>query len=426
MVNGHGDGIEGNGFGARSMAMGGADVAWVSDPLGAMAVNPAGLGFLDSAEVDLGGEAGLATGSFNKPGVSGGDLNDAVHGFPEGAIAYPFQKWPVTIGLSVTPDSLLLADWHYFDPPGGAGGKVSYGYQDDKSEIFLLRSALGASVKLGSRWSFGASAGLLYNENRLITPYIFQNLSPAGDQKYDGARTLLDLRTTGLGWNVMAGLMFKATTNLEFGLSYKSASTVQTTGGVSGDPYAQFGVAPGVLAFHYNATVKNKFPQEVNAGASWKFLPKWRAAVQVDWIGYSDAFNTLPINFSSGSNGKVNGVLGSSFSENIPLNWSDEFVYRVGLEYELNDHFSLRAGYAYGQSPVPDNTLMPLTAAIMEHTFTAGIGYHWRWLQLDLAYQYALPATQNTGGSELRSGEYSNSSVEVSTQLIALTAGIRF
>jgi hypothetical protein len=152
MVNGHGDGIEGNGFGARSMAMGGADVAWASDPLGAMAVNPAGLGFLDSAEVDLGGEAGLATGSFNKPGISGGDLNDGVHGFPEGAIAYPFQKWPVTIGLSVTPDSLLLADWHYLDPLGGAGGKVSYGYQDNQSEIFLLRSALGASVKLGSRW----------------------------------------------------------------------------------------------------------------------------------------------------------------------------------------------------------------------------------------------------------------------------------
>jgi len=98
----------------------------------------------------------------------------------------------------------------------------------------------------------------------------------------------------------------------------------------------------------------------------------------------------------------------------------------VGFEYELTERFSLRAGYAYGDSPVPDSTLLPLTAAIMEHTFTAGVGYHWRWLQVDLAYQYALPATQNIGVSGLRSGEYSNSSTEVSAHLIALTAGIRF
>ncbi len=422
----HTNGIEGNGTGARSMALGGADVAWANDPLGAMAANPAGLSSLDAAELNIGAEAGLLNGHFNKPGVSSGDLDDTLRAFPVGAIAYPFEKLPVTIGLSVTPDSTLLADWHYADPVGGLGGKTSYGYQDDKSEILLLRTALGASVKINSRLSFGVSAGLLYNENRLITPYIFQNLSPAGDMKYDGAKTLLNLHTTGFGWNAMAGLLFQATTNLQFGLSYKSAATVRTTGDASGDPYAQFGVQPGPLAFHYNAGVKNKFPQEISAGASWKFHPKWRAVAQVDWINWSDAFDSLPVSLTDGSNSKVNGVLGSSFSDRIPLNWNDEFVYRAGLEYDLTDNLALRVGYAYGQSPVPDSTLLPMTAAIMEHTITAGVGYHWHWLQVDLAYQYLLPATQNVGLSQLRSGEYSNSSTEVSAHTFTLTAGIRF
>jgi long-chain fatty acid transport protein len=426
VANSHTNGIDGNGAGAQSMAMGGTGVAWANNPLEAMGANPAGLAYLDAAEFNLGADAGLATGHFSKPGVSSGDLDGSLRAVPDGALAYPFSKWPVTIGLSVTPDSMLLANWHYTDPPGGLGGKISYGYQPDESEIFLLRTALGAGVKINSQLSFGASAGLLYNENHLDAPYIFQNLSPASDFKYDGAKTLLDLQTSGLGWNVMAGLLFQATSNLNFGLSYKSASTINTTGSATGDPYAQFGVQPGPLAFHYNAAVKNKFPQEISAGASWKFYPKWRAAVQVDWIGWSDAFNSLPVSLTSGSNPKVNGVLGSSFSDSIPLNWSDEFVYRLGLEYDLTARLALRAGYAYGQSPVPDSTLLPLTAAIMEHTFTAGIGYHWRWLQVDLAYQYALPATQNVGVSELRSGEYSNSSTEVSTHMLALTAGIRF
>jgi len=67
-----------------------------------------------------------------------------------------------------------------------------------------------------------------------------------------------------------------------------------------------------------------------------------------------------------------------------------------------------------------------MTAAIMEHTVTAGMGYHWRNWQFDLAYQYDLPAEQNVGTSGLRSGEYSNSSTEVSVHWIALTTSIRF
>ena len=426
MMNTRPNGIDGNGAGARSMAMGGADVAWANDPLGAMASNPAGLSALDIAELNLGVNAAVLEGHFNKPGVSSGELDSSLRAIPDGAIAYPLKDLPITLGLSVVPDSMLLGDWHYLDPPGGLGGSTTYGYQQDKSEIFVLRSAFGASWKINSQLSVGANIGLVYNENRLITPYIFQDLSPLGDAKFDGAKTLLNLHTTGLGWNVMAGLMYQPITNLQFGVSYKSACTIDTTGSATGDPYAQFGVPPGPLAFHYDAMVHNKFPQEASAGVSWKFYPKWRAAAQIDWINWSDSFDNLPVSLNNGNNKVVNTVLGSNFSDRIPLNWSDEFVYRVGLEYDLTDRLTLRAGYCYGQSPVPDSTLSPLTAAIMEHTFTAGIGYHWRWLQVDLAYQYSLPVTQNAGVSQLRSGEYSNSSTEVSAHVFALTAGVSF
>src|SRR5579864_6369353 len=70
VVNSHTNGIDGNGTGARSMAMGGADVAWANDPLGAMAVNPAGLAFLDSPAFDLGANVAILNGRFDKPGVS--------------------------------------------------------------------------------------------------------------------------------------------------------------------------------------------------------------------------------------------------------------------------------------------------------------------------------------------------------------------
>ena len=170
----------------------------------------------------------------------------------------------------------------------------------------------------------------------------------------------------------------------------------------------------------------NTFPQEVRAGASWKFLPQWRLALQVDWIDWADAFHNLPLSFSNGSNATVNGALGSSFNESIPLNWQSEFVYRAGMEFDVTKNLALRAGYCYGSSPVPDSTLTPLTAAIMEHTLTAGVGYHWQQWEVDLAYQYDIPATQNVGTSGLLSGEYSNSSTEVSAHTLALTTTVHF
>jgi long-chain fatty acid transport protein len=420
------NGIYGNGIGADAMSMGGAEVAWAADPLSAMTANPAGLGFLSKPELDLGAEGAVLEGNFTKAG-SGGGLNSSLNALPEGAFAYPLKQIPLTFGISVAPQSALLANWHYNDPPGGLGG-VTYGYQQDKSEILLLRSALGVGWQINSKLSIGASAGLLYNENKLVAPYIFQDIqSPTVSSPPNGAKTLLNLHTTGFGGDATVGILFRATTNLQFGAFYQSESIINSTGNASGNPSAQFPSAPpGALAFNYDAEVKNKFPQNASAGVSWGFLPKFRVSAQVDWIDWAHAFDTLHISMSNGSNSGVNGVLGASFRDNVPLNWSSEFVYRVGFEYDVTENLSLRLGYCYGSSPVPDATLTPMTAAITEHTITCGAGYHWGRYKVDIAYQYYLPATQNVGQSGLLSGEYSNSSTTMSAHVVALTMGVTF
>jgi long-chain fatty acid transport protein len=108
------------------------------------------------------------------------------------------------------------------------------------------------------------------------------------------------------------------------------------------------------------------------------------------------------------------------------LNWRSEFVYRAGLEYAVLDNLFLRLGYCFGHNPVPDSTLTPMTAAIMENTITAGIGYRWRMCQFDLAYQCDLPDTQHVSNSALLSGEYSNSSTKVYINWFAVTMRVNF
>jgi long-chain fatty acid transport protein len=420
----YGNGIDRNGVSAESMAMGGADVGWAQSPLDAMGDNPAGLGFLTGNEFDLGGVLASANGKFDKPTAdSSGDLSSQIQGLPEGAFGARLGKLPVTLAISCIPESMLLADWHYTDPPGPTG--VSYGYQDDKSEILVLRSALGVGVQIIPQLSLGASLGADYNQNELVTPYVFQNLQPASDAPYNGAKTLLDLNTSGWGWNAQLGAMYRPITNLQFGLSWQSKFRVDTTGTASGNAGAQF-KSPGnpAYSFNYNAEVDNTFPQEFDLGGSWKFLPKWRAAAEVDWVDWAGAFHNLPVKLSDGT-GAVAGALGN-FEDNIPLNWKSEFVYRAGIEYAALDNLFLRLGFCHGNNPVPDSTLTPMTAAIMENTITAGIGYRWRMCQFDLAYQCDLPDRQNVGTSQLLAGEYSNSSTKAYINWFALTMRVNF
>jgi long-chain fatty acid transport protein len=423
------NGIYGNGTGAQSMAMGGTDVAWAQSPLEAMGDNPAGLGFLTQDEFDLGGVGVFPSGNFSKTSTdSNGDLKDGALGFPEAALGMRVGKSPVSVSVSFIPDATLLANWSYLDPKNTGG--ISYSNQTDKSEILVLRTAVGVGVQICPQLSAGVSIGAIYNQNELVTPYVFQNVNPPPFGALDGAKTLLDLNTSGWGWNAQVGMIYRPLTNLQFGLSYQNQYTVHSHGSASGNAYAQFGAPPGssATAFHYNAEVDNTFPNEVDLGGSWKFLPKWRLAAEVDWIDWADAFKTLPVKLTDGSGVVVNafGPAGANINDSIPLNWNSEFVYRAGLEYEVAKNLFLRGGYCYGHSPVPDSTLTPMTAAIMQNTITAGIGYRWHNWQADLGYQYDLPVTQHVGTSDLLAGEYSNSSTKVSVQWVALTVGFKF
>lgn len=421
----HANGVYRNGVGAQSMGMAGADVAWAHDPFSALALNPAGLTALKRPEIGLGAFGGFAQGEFNKAG-SGGDLSGEFKAVPEAAFALPLSDDKTVIGVSFTADSALSADWGYVDPAGGLDlgtggpGSVSYGFQKHKAEITVLRTAFGAGFRVTPKLSIGADFGLVYNRNRLQSPYIFQSHPVLA-----GAKTLLDLRTDGFGWNATAGAIYQARTNLQFGVSYRSETTVHSTGSASGDVGAQLG-APSV-PFTYDAQVNTAFPQQVSLGVSWEPIDPLRVAAQIDWIGWSGAFDTLPVSLANGSNPAINGFVGStSLQDNISLNWRDRLVYRLGLEYALCKCAVVRAGYSFGESPIPSTTLTPMSAALMEHAITAGVGFtHGNW-GIDLAYEYDLPAKRNVGVSGLRSGEYSNSSTEVSVHLFALSTRYRF
>ncbi|MGH7411771.1 MAG: OmpP1/FadL family transporter [Candidatus Methylomirabilis sp.] len=420
------NGIYRNGMGARAMALGGADVALAEDPLSAMAANPAGLAFLKDPTLQLSLAGAFLDGKFTNPTNTDGQLDTLGGIVPDVAFGYPLRSLPVTLGFAITPNALLKADWRYVDTPGGLDGVTTYGLQRQRSEIIVLRSAAGVGVSLTPWLSLGGSLGLIYNKNSLEAPYIFQS-----QPTLKGFKTLVNLGTEGFGWNGTVGLLARPHKRLQVGVTYTSRTVIHSEGDISGNASAQLislgppfsGARPD---FHYDAEVRTVFPQMVSGGVSWQAHPRLRLALQADWIDWSDAFDRLPIKLTNGNNADINALVGSSSLEDVvPLNWKDRVVYRAGLEYAVSDTLWLRGGYSYGKSPVPDGTLTPLTAAITEHTVTAGVGYRAGRYQIDFAYQWDLPTTQRIGVSQLRSGEYSNSSVEIGIHWVGITISIR-
>lgn len=411
-----------DGAGARAKAMGGAGAAVADDPQSALFDNPAALSDLDHLALQLGIDAGFAQGRFSNRANPGAHLDQTgvIGGF-----AASIPAGPVRFGVGINPDIAARNHWRYRDTPGGADGATTYGTQPHESEILLLRSAVGASWQIHPRLSLGGNVGLLYNENRLRSPYIFQT-----QRTLRTAKTLLDLQTDGLGWNAQGGVRWRPIDHVTLSLTYVSQSTVETHGSASGNAGVQLGnlgLGAARPDFHYDATVTNVFPQQLSAGVEWKPARRTVLGAQFDWINWADAFDTLPVRLRHGNNADLNGLVGSPrLNDDIPVRWRDQFVARVGLEQGLDDHWSLRAGYAYGNNPVPPGTLTPLTAAITEHTLTAGIGYKQGRVRVDAAFQWELPATGSVGESDLAAGEYSFSSTRVGVEWLGLTTEVEF
>ncbi len=392
------------------------------DPMDAMQGNPAGLAGLNAPVADLGLVAMAAEGSFRNSVDPHGALSGSAGVLPYAALGGRIAAGQWRYGVSALPEMLTRAKWYYDDPPGTAG--VTYGRQENKSEIIAVRGAAGLAWSIGPRFAAGATAGLVYNRNTLDAPYIFQE-QPA----LAGLKVLLNLHTQGFGWNGSAGAQFQPAKSVRLGLAWKSATYVQSHGDANGTASALFAAlgVPADPTFHYRAEVDNHLPQTAALAASWDASPRLRWSLEGDFTNWSTAFYRLPVKLKDGSNAVINTVAGgSAIEDEIWLRWRNQGAVRIGVESPLKSQWVVRGGYAYASNPVPSSTLTPLTAAILQNTLAAGVGWKSERWKADVAYQAQLPASQSVGKSELQAGEYDNSHVSVMTQAVVVTLRTTF
>jgi long-subunit fatty acid transport protein len=412
----------GNGLSAAATSRGETNVTESSDPLDAVEGNPAGLASLTSPALDLSALALYVDGTFHNAANPGARTRGLAGALPYGAFAAPLPHSSWVAAAAVTPEILMRANWHYNDTPGTAA--VTYGYQTQETQIIALRSSLSLARTLGPKWSAGISLGLVYNQNDLHAPYIFQQ-----QPTLQGLKVLLALTTRGYGWNGAAGVQFHPTSRLRTGLAWKSGTTLRTQGNADGTASALFN-ALGISAdpaYHYHAQVENHLPQAFDAGISFQAPHHLTLALQTDFTAWGQAFQQLPVTLTNGTNATINSVVGSTTVQDaVPLHWNNQLALHLGAEIPVKENWAFRAGFTHASNPVPSSTLTPLTAAIMQNALGTGVGYTRNRLHLDAAYQAQLPSTQSVTTSSLQAGEYANSRIRVATQSLTLTARLRF
>ena len=412
----------GGGESARTAAQGGIYVPSSDNVVDALGLNPAGLGFLNAPTLNLSLSGVLARGSFSNTVNSDSQMRQNAGGVPFGAFGMPLGQSRWSVGVGFSPDFLSSARWSYRDAPGTAG--ASYGIQNETSQILGFRSSAGVGFRVNPNLYLGASVGADSNSNTLDAPYIFQS-NPA----LKGLKTLLDLHTTGVGWNGSFGVFAKPNRALQLGLAYRTKTSIESTGGATGNIGAQLAALgiPFQPDFAYRARVGVQFPQSASVSLLWQVNPVWRLNFQSDWTGWKDAFNNLPVTLTQGTNADINNLLqSSSIKDAVPLEWKDQYTFRGSVERALGESLAVSGGYMHANNPVPGSTLTPLTAAIMQNGITAGMGYRVGRYRFDVAYGIDLTATEQVGTSALLAGEYSDSRTKIGTQSLSLSGSFRF
>ena len=195
----------------------------------------------------------------------------------------------------------------------------------------------------------------------------------------------------GYGYGGKIGFVYQVHKRVSVGAVYQSETALDDL--ETDDARLSFGSsATGVRAgaVRGDVTIKDfQWPETYGAGIAVQATDRLLLVADVKQINWSQVMQDLRLTFDSA---------GGSADLALPQHWDDQLVYALGAAFELNDQWTLRAGYNRTENPIPDALVNPLFPAIVEEHITAGFGFaaaggH----SVDFAVSYAPETSVTTG-----------------------------
>lgn len=370
--------------GSKAAGMGTAFVAVANDP-SAIFLNPAGLGNLKGFQIYGGATVLAPETSFSSPYGENEDTERQYY-------------FPPHLYLSYQPDASDFAYGIGVFSPFGIGGRE---WPDDGLTRYISTKSFVGTMTINPSMAWKISPKLFIGGG-IYYLYAKSEAESKVDQSQFGsidADFKVDL--DGGNWGYDLGILYKPADWMSLGLTYRSGMDIDLEGDAKLSrisPALQPVVGSDTIKI--NAESELNLPPSVSLGLAFYPDKKLTVAIDVEWIGWS-TYKETTIDFESGSLGMLLPDI------QIENDWEDIWLFRAGIDYRVNEDLSLRTGYAFVESPVPDSTLSPAAPEGNQHNITIGFGYSFAKYWFDAFYMLSLYEDRNVRNSIL-SGTYEN------------------
>ena len=198
-----------------------------------------------------------------------------------------------------------------------------------KSDIFDIQAGPVIGYKLGDMLAVAASVRAVYSKVTLTNNA--------------GASGLARLHGDDWGVNYSLGVLITPTETTRIGIGYNSQTKLKYSGNLkfSGPP-------PFPLAAVTGLTAKLTTPGTLTVGIRQDLGERFTVLLGFEWADWSKFKQLQPI--------ATTGLTAGLPISTTPFNWRDSYFYSIGGEYKWSEDTTLRAGFAYEQSPVPSST----------------------------------------------------------------------
>jgi len=339
--------------------------------------NPAGMTKLDGAQANAGVHFLIPNGDLDDTGTT---LPPGQTGLGSAGNPYSISPVPNLYGAMPLTDTI----W------GGIGVSAPFGlaneynngwfgrYDSTETELTTINLTPALAFKPTNWLALGIGADIQYADADLQSA-VFVGAGTEGVSKLEGD-------DISYGYNLSA--LIKPMANTEIGFHYRSAISHKLDGKITVEGTG----TPGDSVVNGSADLD--LPDIATFGIAHDLTPETRLMGQATWFGWNNFQDITAVTDA--------GVVRSSVVQNYKATWA----FALGAEHDLNDIWTIRAGYQYDQTPTRDEFRTSRTPDGDRNWFSGGATYKLNdKIELDFAATYihvgneTINVTRNTSVS---------------------------
>ncbi len=328
--------------------------------------NPAGMTKLDGMQANVGVHLLIPDADLTDNGTTSALPGVTIGGNPSN----PYSPTPVPNAFLAAP--VELGGQTFW---AGIGVTAPFGlaseYDDDDfnsfdstdTELKTINVAPSVAYSVNDMFSIGGGIDIQYADAEL------ESFIDTGVVGLGTGTSKLEGDDISIGYNI--GLQFRPRFDTEIGLHYRSGISHELEGSIS---------VRGLAAnnFDESGSADLDLPDIATFGIAHDVNDRLRIMGQATWFGWSN-FQDIDGETDSGANDP----------DPVVQNYQNTYALAIGAEYDLNDAWTVRAGYQFDETPTTDEFRTSRTPDGDRNWFSAGATYKLnKQLSFDAAATY--------------------------------------